>query len=271
MRLALAEDVGQGDITAELTPGGALATAIVTLKQNALICGIAWFEETFRQLDGNASFDWKCRDGDRLSPDDEVCRVHGGARALLTGERTALNFLQTLSATATAARRFVDAVAGTGATILDTRKTIPGLRSAQKYAVRCGGASNQRLGLYDAILIKENHIAAMGSIDAAIEAAQKSAGSVPIEIEVETLDQVECVLSSRVDRLLLDNFSLEMMRESVSLRDRTAPEKALEASGGITAEDCRRIAETGVDYLSVGVITKSIDAVDFSMRIVDGV
>jgi nicotinate-nucleotide pyrophosphorylase (carboxylating) len=236
-----------------------------------MICGIAWFEETFRQLDDSVAFEWRCTDGERLSRNAEVCTIAGPARAILTGERTALNFLQTLSATATAARTFVDAVAGTGATILDTRKTIPGLRRAQKYAVRCGGASNHRIGLFDAILIKENHIAAVGSIDAAIETAHVSADSVLIEVEVESMEQVERALASRAHRLLLDNFSLDAMRKAVALRDDRARDKELEASGGVTLENVRAIAETGVDYISVGAMTKSVTAVDLSLRIVASV
>ena len=191
-------------------------------------------------------------------------RLHGPARAMLTGERTALNFLQTLSATATAARRYVDAVAGTGVRILDTRKTIPGLRSAQKYAVRCGGASNHRIGLFDAILIKENHIAAAGGIRPAADAAARA--GVLVEIEVENLEQLEAALGTSVSRILLDNFPLERLRAAVTLRDRLAPDIGLEASGGITLETVRAVAETGVDFISVGEITKDIDAIDLSMR-----
>ena len=268
---ALAEDIGQGDITAALTPLAASASAVVTLKQDALICGIAWFEEAFRQLDESVQFEWSCKDGDQCDNGEQVCKITGSTRAILTGERTALNFLQTLSATATVARQFVDQVAGLKSTILDTRKTLPGLRAAQKYAVRCGGASNHRIGLFDAILIKENHIAAMGSIDAAIEKARYTALSMLIEVEVETLEQAERALESRADRLLLDDFSLEMMREAVSMRGNRAPGKELEASGGVSLENVRSIAETGVDYISVGAMTKCIDAVDFSLRIVEGI
>lgn len=253
-----------------MTPSDALTSAVVTLKQDALICGIAWFEEAFRQLDHTIGFDWSCQDGDRRKNGAEVCTLYGATQAILTGERTALNFLQTLSATATAARKFVDTVAGTGATILDTRKTIPGLRSAQKYAVRCGGASNHRIGLFDAILIKENHILAIGSIDGAIKKARTSTESTLVEVEVETMAQIERALGSSTDRLLLDNLSLQMMCEAVRLRDRRAPEKKLEASGGISIDNVRAIAETGVDYVSVGVITKSVDAIDFSLRIIQG-
>jgi nicotinate-nucleotide pyrophosphorylase (carboxylating) len=255
-----------------LTAPDVQATAIVTLKQDASICGRDWFDETIRQLDPDAGFHWNCNDGDRLTNGAEVCTVTGAARAILTGERTALNFLQTLSATATAAARYVDAVAGTAATILDTRKTIPGLRLAQKYAVRIGGASNHRIGLFDAILIKENHIVAMGSIDAAIARVRQSTDpSMIIEIEVETMQQVERALASGATRLLLDNFTLEMLAEAVGLRDSKAPEKELEASGGITLGNVRSIAETGVDYISVGAMTKSIEAVDFSLRVVQDV
>jgi nicotinate-nucleotide pyrophosphorylase (carboxylating) len=198
-----------------------------------------------------------------------VCEIEASARALLTAERTALNFLQTLSATATVARLFVEAVAGTGATVLDTRKTIPGLRAAQKYAVRCGGASNHRIGLFDAILIKENHIAAVGSLEGAIAAARSAAAAdVLVEVEVETMQQVARALVSEADRLLLDNFSIRELSEAVTLRDRTDPQKQLEASGGITLDNVRDIARTGVDYISVGTMTKNVQAVDYSLRIV---
>lgn len=216
-------------------------------------------------------FEWTCKDGDRLQSGHSVCTLRGPTRAILTGERTALNFLQTLSATATAADQYVQAVAGTGVRILDTRKTIPGLRAAQKYAVRCGGATNHRIGLFDAVLLKENHIVAMGSIDAAIDEALKSTDSMLVEVEVETLEQVERALDSHADRLLLDNFSLDMMRQAVELRDQQARDKELEASGGISLDTVRKIAETGVDYISIGAMTKTVDAVDFSLRIVDGV
>ena len=235
-----------------------------------MICGTGWFEECFRQLDPGVSFEWRCRDGDELTRNFEVCRVHGATRAILTGERTALNFLQTLSATATSARRFAAAVDGTGATILDTRKTIPGLRSAQKYAVRCGGASNHRIGLFDAVLIKENHIAALGSIDAAITAARAVDDAMLVEIEVENMDQLRRGLGSSADRLMLDEFPLDLVREAVALRDEIAPGKELEASGSVSIENIREIAETGVDFISVGAMTKNIEAVDYSLRIVEG-
>lgn len=253
-------------------PASASAAAVVSLKEDALVCGRAWFDESFRQLDPGIAIDWECDDGDRCASGSVVCRLKGPARAILTGERTALNFLQTLSATATAAAEFVDSIAGTGAVILDTRKTVPGLRLAQKYAVRCGGASNHRIGLFDAILIKENHIAAFGSIDAAIHAARhaarETAGSVLVEVEVESLEQLESALASEADRLLLDNFSLAMMHEAVARREQAKSEQTLEASGGITLDNVRAIAETGVDFISVGAMTKTVRAVDFSLRVV---
>lgn len=237
-------------------------------RDDAVVCGQAWFDEAFRQLDAAIAIDWSCRDGDKVAAGATVCRIDGKARAILTAERTALNFLQTLSGTATAAARFVAAVAGTGAVILDTRKTIPGLRAAQKYAVRCGGASNHRLGLHDAILIKENHIAALGSIEAAVAKARAAAGDRLVEVEVETMEQVEAALGSESDRLLLDNFPLDTLRAAVALKKKLAARQALEASGGVTLMNVRAIAETGVDYVSVGSITKNVAAVDFSLRIV---
>ena len=271
MRRALAEDIGPGDITASLTRADSSASAEVISRDAAVICGRDWFDEAFRQLDAAIAIDWSCSDGETVPAGATVCRLQGKARAILTAERTALNFLQTLSATATAAARFVKAVEGTGAVILDTRKTVPGLRSAQKYAVRCGGASNHRLGLHDAILIKENHIAALGSIEAAVAKARAAAGAKLVEVEVETLEQVETALRSAADRLLLDNFSLEMMRAAVALKRKVGAPQALEASGGITLANVRAIAETGVDFISVGSITKNVAAVDFSLRIADTV
>ncbi|RMF97622.1 MAG: carboxylating nicotinate-nucleotide diphosphorylase [Gammaproteobacteria bacterium] len=261
---ALAEDVGDGDLTAALLPPTARLDAAVIARQAAVLCGQPWFDAVFARLDPAIKIEWLKRDGDRIEAGDKLVRLHGPAAAMLTGERTALNFLQTLSATATAARRYVEAVAGTGVTILDTRKTIPGLRSAQKYAVRCGGASNHRIGLFDAILIKENHIAAAGGIRPAADAAARA--GVLVEIEVENLAQLEEALGTTVSRVLLDNFELDGLRAAVALRDRLAPEIGLEASGGITLASVRAVAETGVDFISVGEITKDIDAVDLSMR-----
>jgi nicotinate-nucleotide pyrophosphorylase (carboxylating) len=265
VRIALAEDVGSGDLTAALVPAARRAQAMVISRQDAVLCGRAWFDEVFRQLDKSTVVEWRKDDGDAVTAGETVCEVHGPARAVLTGERTALNFLQLLSGTATIARQFVDAVAGTGATILDTRKTLPGLRLAQKYAVRCGGAGNHRMGLYDAILIKENHIASAGSIAAAVTAAS-SHRDVLIEVEVETLEQVAEALATNADRLLLDNFSLQQLSEAVKLRHQMAPDVTLEASGGISLERIRKIAETGVDFISVGSLTKDVNAADLSMQ-----
>jgi nicotinate-nucleotide pyrophosphorylase (carboxylating) len=264
---ALREDIGRGDVTAQLVPAAQRVSGRVITREAAILCGQDWVTETFGQLDPAIRLDWHARDGDRLQSGQEIFRVEGPARPVLTGERTALNFLQLLSATATAARRFVDAVAGTGCTIIDTRKTVPGLRSAQKYAVRCGGARNHRLGLYDMVLIKENHIAAAGSIERAIAEARSSAPGVTVEVEVESLAQLQQALAAGADIVLLDNFTQQQMREAVQLaRARSATVK-LEASGNITLENVREVAETGVDYISVGALTKHIRAVDLSMRL----
>ncbi|MEE8307332.1 MAG: carboxylating nicotinate-nucleotide diphosphorylase [Gammaproteobacteria bacterium] len=263
---ALAEDVGRGDLTAELIPAGQQARAIVVSRQACMLCGQPWFDDVFRQLDTKVACDWLNAEGEQVAPDAVICELQGPARALLTGERSALNFLQLLSATATTARTYVDAVAGAGAIILDTRKTLPGLRHAQKYAVRCGGAQNHRIGLYDAILIKENHIAAAGSIQAAVTAASIQAPNVLIEVEVETLEQMRQALPSGAHRLLLDNFSINDLAEAVTLRHEQATDVTLEASGGITLDNVRAAAETGVDYISIGALTKDVVAVDFSMQ-----
>ena len=260
---ALAEDIGDGDLTAALVPAAARARGRVISREPAVLCGTAWFDEVFRQVDDAIAVHWETSDGEALHRDQVLCRLEGPARGMLTGERSALNFLQTLSATATVARRYAEAVQGTGATILDTRKTLPGLRNAQKYAVRCGGANNHRMGLYDGILIKENHIVAAGGIGAAVTTARKQGAGVPVEVEVETLEQVEQALAAGADILLLDNFKLEGMREAVRL---TARRAKLEASGGIDLIQVRAVADTGVDYISVGALTKDIDAVDLSMR-----
>jgi nicotinate-nucleotide pyrophosphorylase (carboxylating) len=265
VRIALAEDVGSGDLTAGLVSADRQAEAMVISRQDAVVCGQAWFDEVFRQLDRSTVVEWRKDDGDAVAADEIVCEVHGSARAMLTGERTALNFLQLLSGTATITRSFVSAVAGTGATILDTRKTLPGLRLAQKYAVRCGGAENHRMGLYDAILIKENHIASAGSIEAAVAAASAHR-DVLIEVEVETLEQVAEALTTNADRLLLDNFSLRQLSDAVKLRDQTAPDLTLEASGGISLASVRKIADTGVNFISVGGLTKDVEAADLSMQ-----
>ncbi|MGI9329528.1 MAG: carboxylating nicotinate-nucleotide diphosphorylase [Gammaproteobacteria bacterium] len=264
VRLALAEDVGNGDRTAALVPADQQADATIIARDEAVLCGRAWVEAAFTQTDPAIAVQWHLSEGERAQAGQTLCELQGPARGLLTAERTALNFLQTLSATATAARRYVDAVAGTGTIILDTRKTLPGLRLAQKYAVRCGGASNHRIGLFDAILIKENHIAAAGGIAAAANAARSS--GVLVEIEVENMAQLDEALQVSADRLLLDNFSAADLGTAVQKRDARAPEIQLEASGGITLANIRSIAESGVDFISVGALTKDVQAVDLSMR-----
>jgi nicotinate-nucleotide pyrophosphorylase (carboxylating) len=264
---ALQEDIGSGDVTARLVPETQRARGRVITREDAVLCGCAWVQETFYRLDPDIQLQWHAQDGDRLAAGQTVFEIAGLARPVLSGERTALNFLQLLSATATAARQFVDRIAGTGSTILDTRKTLPGLRTAQKYAVRCGGAQNHRLGLYDMVLIKENHIAAAGSLRGAIAAAQRAAPGVIIEVEVESLAELQEALAARPDIILLDDFSLADMKAAVDLnRSRGSPVK-LEASGSVSLETVRAIAETGVDYISVGSLTKNVRAVDLSMRL----
>lgn len=263
VRAALAEDLGGGDRTAALLPADQASRVELITRQEAVICGRAWFEETFRQLDGRVAIDWLVADGDQVGPSDRLCRMEGPTRALLTGERTAMNFLQTFSGTATRARRYALAVADLPVRLLDTRKTIPGLRLAQKYAVRCGGCHNHRLGLHDAILIKENHILAAGSIAAALDAARALAGGLLVEIEVESLAEIEQALAAGATHLLLDNFTPDALRQAVRL---VAGRARLEASGGVTLDRLRVIAETGVDDISVGDLTKDLVSVDLSMR-----
>ena len=263
VRQALAEDLGDGDLTAALVPSQTEVQARVVVRENAVLCGSDWFGEVFHQLDPAVSLAWSARDGDRLRAGQAVCELRGKARPILSGERTALNFLQTLSGTASLAGRYVAAVSGTSATILDTRKTIPGLRLAQKYAVRCGGASNHRVGLFDAILIKENHIRAAGSISDALEAASRVAGEgVMIEVEVEDLDELSEALAAGARRILLDNFDNPALREAVACN---AGRARLEASGGVNLDTVSAIAQTGVDFISVGQLTKDVRATDFSM------
>jgi nicotinate-nucleotide pyrophosphorylase (carboxylating) len=265
VRRALAEDVGSGDRTAALIPPDRQHHAQVITREDAVLCGTEWFDEVFRQVDAQVRVTWSAHDGDAVRVNQVLCHLEGPARGILTAERTALNFLQTLSATATAARRHVEAVRGTRATILDTRKTLPGLRLAQKYAVRCGGAQNHRIGLYDGILIKENHIAAAGSIAAAVRAARASAPpGVFVEVEVETATQLQEALAAGVERILLDNFTLDGIRAAVAA---TAGRAKLEVSGGVTLETVRTLAETGVDFISIGGLTKHLRAVDLSLRI----
>ena len=264
---ALAEDIGSGDVTAELVPATQHVTGKVITREQAILCGCAWVAETFRQLDPNVRLTWHASDGDRVTPNQTLFEVTGLARPVLTGERTALNFLQLLSATATAARAYVDAIAGTECAIIDTRKTLPGLRTAQKYAVVCGGAQNHRVGLFDQVLIKENHIAAAGSLAAAIAAGRRAAGARKVEVEVETLAEFAEALDAAPDIILLDEFSLADMKSAVEInRSKGRPVK-LEASGSVNLETVRSVAQTGVDYISIGGITKHVRAVDLSMRL----
>ena len=261
---ALAEDVGGGDLTSPLTPAGKTARAVVMCRKEAVICGQAWFEATIRSLDARATVSWSAAEGTQVAAGNRICEIRGQARTLLTAERVALNFLQTLSGVATVTRRYVEAIAGTRARIVDTRKTLPGLRLAQKYAVRVGGGSNHRLGLYDAMLIKENHIAAAGGIRQAITQARKLAQTGAwIQVEVENLDQLKEALDAGATMILLDNMSPDRMLEAVKIAGDRAE---LEASGGITLENVRAIAETGVHRISVGALTKDVKAADFSMR-----
>jgi nicotinate-nucleotide pyrophosphorylase (carboxylating) len=263
---AIAEDVGSGDLTASLIPEDRSARATVISRESAVLCGRPWFDAVFRQLDPAVRVVWQASDGDQLMSGQTLCELTGPARAILTGERTALNFLQTLSATATATREYVNAVKGTNARILDTRKTLPGLRLAQKYAVACGGGVNHRIGLFDAILVKENHIAAAGSLAAAVTHAREVAGKRLVEVEVETLDQLREALDTDIDRILLDNFTLDMLREAVAINRAHRGSVTLEASGNVSLQTLRPIAETGVDFISVGGLTKHVRAVDLSMR-----
>lgn len=264
---ALAEDVGSGDLTASLVPETSNASASIFARENAVMAGRPWVDEVYAQLDPDIRIEWQQDDGDRIDENTVLCEIEGPARAVLTGERTALNFLQTLSATATVTACYVAALKDTDTRVLDTRKTVPGLRLAQKYAVRCGGGVNHRIGLFDAILIKENHILSAGSISNAISAALESAADVMIEIEVESLDELREALEAGAKRLLLDNFSIDDLRAAVDINTETgAPLAELEASGGLTLDQLRQVAETGVDYISVGAISKNIRAIDLSMR-----
>jgi nicotinate-nucleotide pyrophosphorylase (carboxylating) len=264
---ALAEDVGSGDLTAALVPAGRMGRATVITREPAVLCGRPWVDEVFRQLDPSVRVSWEAEEGADVAPNQRLFRLEGPARSLLTGERTALNFLQTLSGTATATRRCVQLVAGLPCRILDTRKTVPGLRRAQKYAVRCAGGSNHRMGLYDGILVKENHIMAAGSIGAAVNAARAAGASVPVEVEVETLDELRQALDAGADMALLDEFSLDDLRAAVAMnREHPRGPMKLEASGNVTIDTLRSIAETGVDFISIGSLTKHLRAVDLSMR-----
>ncbi len=262
VRLALDEDVGSGDRTAALIPSDSRSRVEVVCRESAILCGTAWFDEVFCQLNPEIAVEWLAADGDRVDAGSVICRLKGDTRALLTGERAALNYLQTLSATATQARQYADVVAGTNTRILDTRKTLPGLRLQQKYAVLCGGCHNHRVGLYDAILIKENHIRAAGSVALAVETAIALAPDIEVEVEVESLDELQQAINAGARRVLLDNFGLVQLREAVAL---SAGRACLEASGGVSLETIRAIAETGVDDVSVGALTKDLKAVDLSM------
>jgi len=264
VRHFLAEDVGSGDLTALVIPEEKLAKATIVTREAMLLCGQAWVNAVFRKLDASITIDWQFEEGQQAFAGDTLCYLSGSARALLTGERAALNMLQTLSATASLANQFAKAVEGTQSTVLDTRKTIPGLRLAQKYAVRCGGASNHRVGLYDGILIKENHIMAAGSIAKAVAAARLASAAVDVEVEVENLHEVKQALDAKADILLLDNFSLKQLSEAVELNKGAAK---LEASGNVNLSTIRDIAKTGVDFISVGALTKNVQAVDLSMRV----
>ena len=264
VRAALAEDVGSGDITAALIAPEVRATGRVISREYGVLCGQAWVDAVFAALDETVSLKWHRQDGQTVNPDDTLFTLEGPARSLLTGERCALNFLQLLSGTATISRRYADVVSGTGVKLLDTRKTIPGLRDAQKYAVRCGGCHNHRIGLYDAFLIKENHITACGSIAAAVTAARNYAPGKPVEVEVENLAELEEALAAACDRVMLDNFPLENIVQAVSL---ASGRVELEASGNVTAETLLAIAQTGVDFISIGALTKDCQPLDLSMRL----
>lgn len=264
VRRALTEDIGSGDITAQLIPEERLAHATVITREAAVIAGTAWVDAVFRQLDPRVAVHWQVADGARVQPNQPLFHLEGPARALLSGERSALNFLQCLSGVATRVAHYVDLVKGTSVKLLDTRKTLPGLRLAQKYAVTCGGGHNHRIGLYDAFLIKENHIAACGGITQAINAAHRIAPGKPVEVEVENLDELQQALDASADIIMLDELSLDDMRTAVTL---TAGRAKLEASGGINDTTLRTIADTGVDYISIGTLTKDVRAVDLSMRL----
>jgi nicotinate-nucleotide pyrophosphorylase (carboxylating) len=262
---ALLEDVGTGDLTGKLVPNDTTVKARVIVREAAVLCGAPWFEGVMLAIDSSTEIDWHFAEGDLMSPDSVVCTIQASPRALLTAERSALNFLQLLSGVASATRRYVDVIAGTGAAILDTRKTLPGLRQAQKYAVRVGGGQNHRMALYDGILIKENHIAAAGGITPALQAASALNAGVTIQVEVESIAELQEALAAGAVSVLLDNFDLDMMREAVRINDGRA---LLEASGGINMQTVRAIAETGVDRISIGSLTKDVKATDYSLRIV---
>lgn len=263
----LAEDVGSGDVTADIVDTDAVTEAIVVAREPMTLAGQPWVNEVFAQLDPEIVVEWMYNDGDQVRADAVICSIRGPARGILTGERSALNFLQFLSATATLTARYLKTIEGTKAQVLDTRKTIPGLRHAQKYAVRVGGGSNHRIGLYDAVLIKENHIISAGGIEAAVKAARQLHAELPVEIEVESVTEMREALAAGADRLLLDNFDIQDLQHAVEINQQEGqPPAALEASGGITLDNIYDVAKTGVDYVSVGALTKNVNAVDLSMR-----
>lgn len=261
---AFAEDLGSGDATAELLPADAVADATLTCREDAVIAGIPWFDACFRKLDPEVAIAWQARDGGRVAAGSVVCRLRGRARALVSAERSALNFLQLLSGTATITADYVAAVEGTGVRVLDTRKTVPGLRRAQKYAVRCGGGHNHRIGLFDAILVKENHITAAGGIEPAVAAARRLHPSLLLETEVETLDELRRAIDAGADRIMLDNFTPAMMTEAVAIAAGRVP---LEISGNVDLQTIGQYASTGVDFISVGALTKHVRAIDLSLRL----
>jgi nicotinate-nucleotide pyrophosphorylase (carboxylating) len=267
VRAALVEDIGSGDVTAALVPAVQQVRGRVITREPAVLCGVAWVTETFRQLDPAVRLSWQAADGEAISAEQALFQIQGPARAVLTGERTALNFLQLLSGVATMARTFADAVAGTHCQILDTRKTLPGLRTAQKYAVLCGGAGNHRMGLFDRVLIKENHIAAAGSITGAIATARRLNPGITVEVEVESLSELAAALPAAPDIIMLDEFTHADMRAAVAMRNERARAVKLEASGSVSLDLVRGVAATGVDYISVGALTKHVHAVDLSMRL----
>lgn len=264
---AIREDIGTGDVTAGFVPENQLAHGRVITREAAVMCGRSWVEEVFRQLDESVRLRWHANDGERVSPAQNLFDIEGSARSILTGERTALNFLQLLSAVATETKRYVEAVAGTGCTILDTRKTLPGLRTAQKYAVTCGGAANHRMGLYDMVLVKENHIAAAGSLTGAVQAARRHVPGLKVEVEVENMQELAEAITAKPDIIMLDNFNEAEMRKAVAINNEHGHYAKLEASGNVSLDNVRAIAETGVDFISVGALTKNLRAVDLSMRL----
>lgn len=266
VRTALAEDIGSGDITAALIPLAGTSTARVICREDGIVCGRAWVEEVFRQIDESVELDWKVSDGDTVVADAVLFELQGSSRSILTGERAALNFLQLLSGTASRCSHYAQLVADTGVRLLDTRKTIPGLRTAQKYAVTCGGCHNHRIGLFDAYLIKENHIEACGSIAAAVGTAREQEPGKPVEVEVESLEELDQALVAGSDRIMLDNFDVNMLRQAVAITDGRAE---LEASGGITEDTLRAVAQSGVDFISIGALTKDAIAFDLSLRLLD--